>query len=323
MDESRLVWDAGNILTAVQTHVLSGLRAEHMKVDLDSAIGMRQNAYIATYSEPMVGHTRRVYFDNPTDQSAVLHRLIEELEIHTKLQSRSLDLAYQQDGLFGQAVKKAFTDTTFSGIVREPTGDVRFENTSKSVSEAKGFEYRIPSDENAIRSIRARIGQRQELLSAMRMRALCERPETFTNELAALDAQVRKLQVAYIDTLLVSPIPGVVTGVFRNTGDFVSAGQPVVRVEDDSAVYLVGTIKYRGMLKLNSQVAVTTKLFDDPVSQQTRIEGSVTSIRGHDSVDEQWEVLVRCSNRTPSGAPILPLNYNFDFDSTIVEVASV
>ncbi|WP_168724472.1 HlyD family secretion protein [Streptomyces sp. A1547] len=323
MDESRLLWDSGNILTALQTHVLSALRVEDMRVDLDSAIGMRQNAHIATYSEPMVGHTRRVYFDNPTDQSAVLHRLIEELESHTRLQSSSLERAYQEDGLFGQPIKKAFTDTTFSGVVHQPAGSVQFDNTSKSVSEARGFEYRIPSDENAIRSIRARIGQRQEFLSAMRMRALCERPETFTNELAALDAQVRKLQVAYIDTLLVSPIPGVVTGVFRNTGDFVSAGQPVVRVEDDSAVYLVGTIKYRGMLKLNSQLSVTTTLFDDPVGQQTRIEGSVNCVRGHDSVDEQWEVLVRCSNRTPSGAPILPLNYNFDFDSTIVEVVSV
>lgn len=321
VDESRLVMDSGSIYTTVHSHILSELRAEHVRADVDAAIGMRQNAFIATYSESIVQQMRRIYFDNPSDQAAVLYRLIEDLESHTKLSSKILEQAYQQDALAATPIKKAVTDTTFSSIVRDPLGEIRYDNTAKSSSEARGYEYRAPSEENYIRYSRARIGQRQEYLAALRMRALCERAEAWaSNELTALDTQVRKLQVAYIDTLLVSPIAGVVTGVFRNSGDFVSAGQPVVRVEDDSTVFLVGTIKHRGMVKPNSQVSVTTTLFDAPTGQQTRIDGSVASVRGHDSVDEQWEILVLCSNRTASGAPILPLNYNFDFESTTVEV---
>ena len=53
---------------------------------------------------------------------------------------------------------------------------------------------------------------------------------TFRNELDALDrGTIKKLQVAYLDTFLVSPFDGVITGVFCSRGDYVGAGQPVIQ----------------------------------------------------------------------------------------------
>ena len=34
--------------------------------------------------------------------------------------------------------------------------------------------------------------------------------------------------------------------------------------------------------------------------------------------DQQWEVILQCSNLDSSGKPIFPLGYNFDFDDTTV-----
>ena len=132
-----------------------------------------------------------------------------------------------------------------------------------------------------------------------------------------MDLDIKRIQVAYIDTILVSPIDGVVTGVFRNKGDFVCAGQPVVRVENDQEILLVGTIKFRGLVSVGSSVTVTTQVFDSPTSLS--VSGSVVAVRGHDSEDEQWEVLILCNNRA-AGKPIFPINYNFDFDDTTIDI---
>lgn len=326
VDPSRLLWGSRMINDRLRPFLLSALRAEHVRADLDQAIGMRQNAYITTYSADVVAQAKRVYLDNPSDQGSVLFRLVSDLEGNTSVLHGTLNSLYLQDGIWGNPIKKTKTDTTFSSILNVPgTGmPTQYQNTAASTSETRGYEYRLPSVENDIRFRRARIGQRQEFLAAWRMKEMCERAEvTFGNELTAIDQQIRKLQVAYIDTMLVPPFTGIVTGVFRNTGDFVSAGQPVVRVEADEQVYLVGTIKCRDMVRLNNKVSVTTTLFDAPGGQPTKIEGVVSSVRGHDSVDEQWDVLILCANRTATGEPILPLNYNFDFDSTTITITAV
>src|SRR5262249_7777879 len=140
---------------------------------------------------------------------------------------------------------------------------------------------------------------------------------TFHNGLRSIDLDVRRLQAAYIDTLLVSPISGIVTGVYRNTGDFVRAGQPVVRVENDEEVLLVGTLKFGGLLTpLVSNVALTTNVFSGQALSTT---GSVVAVRGHDAEDEQWNVIIRCDNRVANQPPF-PINYNLDFDNTTVNI---
>jgi multidrug resistance efflux pump len=61
---------------------------------------------------------------------------------------------------------------------------------------------------------------------------------------------------------LVTPINGLVTGVFCDLGDCVQAGQPVMRVENDDEVVIVGTIKFRGVLTVGASASITTNLGD-------------------------------------------------------------
>ncbi len=65
-------------------------------------------------------------------------------------------------------------------------------------------------------------------------------------EKAMTAAEIRKLQLAYIDTFLVAPFDGVITAVFRSiSGTHVTAEQPVLRLENDKTVLLVGIVKCR------------------------------------------------------------------------------
>ncbi len=66
------------------------------------------------------------------------------------------------------------------------------------------------------------------------------------NELRMLDLGVKQLQVGYLDTILLSPIDGIVTGIFKGRGDRVRRGDVAVRVENNHSVYLVGTLVHRG-----------------------------------------------------------------------------
>ena len=45
-----------------------------------------------------------------------------------------------------------------------------------------------------------------------------------------------------------SPINGIVTGIYKNAGDWVQAGEPIIRVEDDATLILTGTLSYSGSI---------------------------------------------------------------------------
>ena len=60
------------------------------------------------------------------------------------------------------------------------------------------------------------------------------------NELHSIDLGVYQLQVGFLNTILLSLIVGVVTGVYKNPGDpVVRPGEPVVRVEDNTTIFLL------------------------------------------------------------------------------------
>jgi hypothetical protein len=141
----------------------------------------------------------------------------------------------------------------------------------------------------------------------------------FQNDLRSIDLDVKRLQLAYVDTLLISPIDGVVTGVFRNVGDSVRATQAVVRVENDAEILLVGTLKFPGLLRIGQTIVVSTTVSGS--GQSLSVSGSLVAVRGHDSENELWDVLISCSNRDGAALPIFPINYNFDFDMTSVLVS--
>jgi hypothetical protein len=74
------------------------------------------------------------------------------------------------------------------------------------------------------------------------------------------------------------------------------------------------------MLRIGTTLEVSTTLFEAAGAAPITVSGEVVAVRCHDSVSEQWDLLIVCENRTAAGDLILPLNYNFDFESTTVEV---
>jgi hypothetical protein len=145
--------------------------------------------------------------------------------------------------------------------------------------------------------------------------------QVFQNELQSIDGDVFRLQIAFLNSILMSPIPGTVTGVYKQPGDAVKAGEPVIRVEDNSTIYLVARLVYRGPIVIGSAVTVTTvnSVFDDPSGPPTTVKGSVVSARGHRD-DDTWDLVVKCPN-LDAGKPVLPLGYHFDYDNVQVTIS--
>jgi hypothetical protein len=323
LDVSRLYYGADRIYNYLSSATLSTLRNQPEKADLDNAIGMRQNAYLTTYSPDIISQVQQVFYDNPAEENSVVWRLLNDLQADTHKLNKALTDAYKAENIWGRIVKDAQSTTTLGSDQSAP-GQPVISFDGRQDTKSRGFEFRNPSAENDMRYRRALASLQPEFLNAWRMAEMCKHGDTtFRNELFAIDQQIKKLQIAYVDTFLVAPFAGLVTGVFRSRGDYVTAGQPVVRVEDDTSVYLVGTVKLRGLLRVNSKIKVTTTLFDAPGGQPTIINGTVSAVRGHDSISEQWDVLILCENRTAQDEAILPLNYNFEFENTTIEVTAI
>jgi hypothetical protein len=193
------------------------------------------------------------------------------------------------------------------------------------------YGYRVPYWEGAAQYNRAQISLLdQQFAQFMYSQNLPNLATVFRNELNSIDSNAFRLQVAYLDTILMSPIPGIVTGVYKNPGDAVKAGEPVIRVEDNITIYLVATVVFRGPIVIappppaapppNSTVTVQTSLFGAPGALTPPLTGIVVSARGHRD-DDKWDLVVKCTNPVDaSGNPVFPLGYHFDFDDTTVSI---
>jgi hypothetical protein len=81
-----------------------------------------------------------------------------------------------------------------------------------------------------------------------------------------MDSDVYQRQIAYLNTILMSPIDGTVTGIYKNPGDPVRPGEAVIRVESNADLLLVATLIHRGPIWIGADVTVETTLFDLPRS---------------------------------------------------------
>ena len=135
------------------------------------------------------------------------------------------------------------------------------------------------------------------------------------NELKLLDLDINRLQHAFLKTLLISPIDGVITAVYKDPGDYVNPGEPVVRVENDRELLIVGFVQCRELLQVNRQVKLTTTMFENLEGMEKTIDGKIVAIRGHDADDDEWDVIIHCKN---DGKKI-PINYHFDKDNTTIQ----
>jgi biotin carboxyl carrier protein len=225
------------------------------------------------------------------------------------------------DGGQLESMDMGFTDDTqteaSSGTSASQGTAVQFEQIFNT-----DYAYRVPWIESQAQGARAQISLiDQQFAQFMYGQNLPYLIEVFANELAGINLDVKRLQVAYLDTLLMSPIQGTVTAIFKKPGDHVSAGEPVARVEDASQVMLIATLVCRKPISVGMTAKVTTSLFGVPGSPA--IVGTVVAARGSRLGEDRWEVMIKKTtpNTDSSGHVILPLNYHFDYDDTTVALS--
>jgi hypothetical protein len=211
------------------------------------------------------------------------------------------------------AMSMGFAQTS-SGETTGSTGSAHEDETIINTD----YGYRVPYLEGAAQYERAQISLiDQQFAQYMQGQNLPNLTQVFQNELNAMDGDVFRLQIAFLNTILMSPISGVVTGLYKNPGEPVRAGEPVVRVENNDTVLLVANLVYRGPIPLGSAVTIETTLFDAPGPNMS-LSGSVVAVRGQQA-DDQWEVIVNCAN-LKGGNQILPIGYRFDYDDTTITI---
>jgi biotin carboxyl carrier protein len=181
------------------------------------------------------------------------------------------------------------------------------------------YGYRVPYYEAAAQYERAQISLiDQQFAQFMYSQNLPHLAQVFRNELSSIDGDVFRLQIAYLNTILMSPVPGIVTGIYKNSGDAVRAGETVIRVENNAILLLVATVVHRGAITIGSHVEVRTNLFDS--ANEVTLPGKAVAVRGQRD-DDHWEVIVQCNNLDGSGNPLLPFGYHFDYDDTILSIS--
>lgn len=182
------------------------------------------------------------------------------------------------------------------------------------------YEYRTPYLEARARHMRAHISlMDQKFEQYMFEQNIPHLEQIFKNELASVDNDVYQFQVSLLRSFLISPLPGIVTGIYKNPGDAVDAGEPVIRVEDHKVVHLVANVVHYGPIAIGATATVKTTL-GGSANPATTLNGSVVAARGQGS-GGRWEVIVTIDNLDGSGNYIVPLNYSFDAEYTEVSIA--
>ncbi|GEP44143.1 HlyD family efflux transporter periplasmic adaptor subunit [Brevifollis gellanilyticus] len=141
-------------------------------------------------------------------------------------------------------------------------------------------------------------------------RRLAELERIWTLELKQMELDAKRAMLAYADSFLTSPIAGTVTHVYKDAGEYVQAGEPIMRVESSDHFLLVGVINCHQPVRLG-MVAVVKLLNVLEDGGNIQLKGSVVSIRGHDSDNDEWEVVVEL-DKVANLLDQIPLNYTFD-----------
>lgn len=173
------------------------------------------------------------------------------------------------------------------------------------------YSYRHPYLEGAAQYQRSMISLiDQSMGQFMDSQVLPYLTRIFRNELQTMDGGVFQRQIAFLNTLLMSPIPGVIAAVYKNPGEPVSIGEPIVRIEDNSEVILTVRLARRAPIALGTAMKIETQLFGEP-GPITKLDGAVLAVRGLPE-DDRVEVDALFDNLDDNGEAILPPWYRFD-----------
>jgi hypothetical protein len=224
-----------------------------------------------------------------------------------------------------QVIPQAFATNKWKDIetaeLAFPSQKTTSTNDLTHVSSTRNTEFRHPFLENLIQDLRSQINLQDELLMNETFSFRVPEIEAIIGkELEAIDWEVRKAQIRYAQTFLVAPISGIVTAIYKDVGETVQPGEPVLRIENDEKVLLVGIVQHRGLLKVGNTVRVRTgNLYEGGASNtpKTEFTGPIVAVRGHDADDDEWDLIIECDNTNRA----LPINYHFDRDTTEFVIA--
>jgi hypothetical protein len=356
-DGGRLSWDSNRIRQEMTPATLFTLRNEMAEVGLQQIIAQREIAYLQKYkhSAQIVAAVREVYPGEATTgkvpRLTELRKLagLHTTEIKTAYESSGTVGVNKEIKSISSAVTKltpiAMKTPPHQIQVRgaAPNSDhnvpetrsipARFDGTNwvdittpgmtfdsqftATENVTKNPEFRHPFLENLIGDQRTQLDLQDELLRH-KIAALSagELASILNKELEVLDHEILKSQLSFANTFLTSPISGVVTAIYKDLGEAVQPGEPVIRVENYDRILIVGLIQHRGGLSLNRPVRITVeKIFES--NDRVTIDGTLVSIRGHDSDDDEWDVIIECDN----AGRRLPINFNFDRDTTSIAIS--
>jgi len=296
-------------------------RLDKLSTDSERMTTDLLNAYVAHNRDRVIETTESVLHSktwgggSKVEESNVMESLTDITSNQSKI--------YPQDN--GQLLAMSFDNNPFdpTETLQEGTSGETIKNTGKIKQTQKivntDYGYRHPAYEAKARNERAQISlMDQKFAQFMYSQNLPHLDLVFRNELNSIDSDVYSLQIAYLNTILLSPIRGTVTGVYKNPGDCVQAGEPVIRVENDNIVFLVGTVRYSGAINIGNSITVGTSSLFGSTPLSPSITGSVVAVRSQGQED-QWAVVVQSDNLA-AGRHIFPLGYQFDYDDTTVTI---
>jgi hypothetical protein len=197
-----------------------------------------------------------------------------------------------------------------------PSQRTETSNNTRQISRTRNLTYNHPAFENKIQEQRTQLNIQDEMfLHETFSFKVSHMEDIMKKELQVLNQEIAKAQHRFIQTFLFSPISGIVTAVYKDVGESVQPGEPVIRVENDDELLIVGLIQHRGLLTVGQTAQIsTTNVYES--FKPLNITGKIVAVRGHDSDDDEWDVIIRCSN----GNKQVPLNYTFDRETTRVEI---
>ncbi len=318
----RLGWPAGH--ATHNEHVVnlygpgSGAKLDLLR-QLGNVAGNQTNALLGAYSANSIR--------NPAgSQGGVVRRTWSHIELSGGHNEEEI----MASGVAGNLPPLPPSGEPFSGAgFTTPFGttDTEWQGTTGETQRIhnQDYGYKTPYFECQAQGLRSSISLADQQFAAfMEAQKMPNISQIFENNRESMDLDVKQLQVAFLNTILLSPINGFVTGLYKNPGEVVMAGEPVMRVEDNSNIYVSARVVYRGPIVIappgappppNSNATIQTRLFDNaPLAPP--LTGSVVAARGNGS-DDTWDLVVQCYNLDPSGQnAILPLGYHFDYDDT-------
>jgi len=308
-----LVYNAPGILSdqAIGASLLMTLRAESTKAMLNKAVNARENAFYAKFANQnkIISVMKELYQASAEPQQPSTGSKPDMLATLSNLSQN------QTDTLAG-----AYAATQRSGVVQNTTSVLETTAVGEQTITNTDYTYRNPSNEAYAQNLRSQISLiDQQFSQYMSGQNLNHLGRVFNNEKQNIDYDVMRLQVAYLNTLLMCPIGGVVTGLYKGPGDWVKAGEPVMRVEDNSSIVLSGTLMYRGPIPTSSMLSIQTSQFNAANTQP--FPAQVVAVRGHRARDDMWDVRAVCNNPLDvAGKPLFPPGYNFDREYTTISI---